>query len=295
AGGAPPGYPILTFTPVITPPAQDARTIAAAIRFSDVTTTVGLGGVPPLPDTAGDVALAIGDYDRDGAEDVFVGAHLFHNELAHATETTDRAGIRLRDRAGGAVAATFGDYDNDGRPDLYVATASGGALFRNAGDSTFTDVTAAAGLGGAPPATAALFVDLDHDGDLDLFLGTPSGNRVYRNVLGGRFAEMAGPIGLGAGGGGTRDAGFGDLDAYGLLRLRQRRLPRPRGGRRPDQSGSARRLPVPQRSDRSVRGSLGDSAGRPARRPPGRGGGLRSRRRPGLDRRGRGRAAAVAP
>jgi len=219
AGGAPPGYPILTFNPVITPPAQDARTIAAAIRFSDVTTTVGLGGVPPLPDTAGDVALAIGDYDRDGAEDVFVGAHLFHNELAHATETTDRAGIRLRDRAGGAVAATFGDYDNDGRPDLYVATASGGALFRNAGDSTFTDVTAAAGLGGAPPATAALFVDLDHDGDVDLFLATPSGNRVYRNVLGGRFEEMAGPMGLGGGAGGTRDAAFGDLDGDGLVDL----------------------------------------------------------------------------
>src|SRR5439155_858920 len=154
---------------------------------------------------------------RRGAEDVFVGAHLFHNELAHATETTDRAGIRLRDRAGGAVAATFGDYDNDGRPDLYVATASGGALFRNAGDSTFTDVTAAAGLGGAPPATAALFVDLDHDGDVDLFLATPSGNRVYRNVLGGRFEEMAGPMGLGGGAGGTRDAAFGDLDGDGLV------------------------------------------------------------------------------
>src|SRR5437773_3704691 len=219
ASGAPPGYPILTFNPVITPPAQDARTIAAAIRFSDVTGAVGLGGVPPLPDTAGDVALATGDYDGDGAEDVFVAGYLFRNELAHATETTDRAGIRLRDQAGGAVAATFGDYDNDGRPDLYVATASGGALFRNAGDSTFTDVTAAAGLGGAPPATAALFVDLDHDGDVDLFLATPSGNRVYRNVLGGRFEEMAGPMGLGGGAGGTRDAAFGDLDGDGLVDL----------------------------------------------------------------------------
>jgi len=215
ASGAPPGYPILTFNPVITPPAQDARTIAAAIRFSDVTGAVGLGGVPPLPDTARDVALATGDYDGDGGEDVFVAGHLFRNELAHATETTDRAGIRLRDRA---VGAAFGDYDNDGRLDLYVATASGGRLFRNTGDSTFTDVTVAAGLGGAPPATTALFVDLDHDGDLDLFLATPAGNRVYRNTLDGRFQDMTGPMGLG-GGGGTRDAAFGDLDGDGRVDL----------------------------------------------------------------------------
>src|SRR5439155_1669866 len=158
--------------------------IAAAIRFSDVTTTAGLAYVPPLPDTASDAAPATGDYDGDGSEDVFVAGRVFHNELARATETTVRAGIRLRDRA---VAAAFGDYDNDGRLDLFVATASGGRLFRNAGDSSFTDVTAAAGLGTAPPATTALFVDLDHDGDLDLFLATPAGNRVYRNVRNGQF------------------------------------------------------------------------------------------------------------
>src|SRR6266576_1397350 len=214
ASGVSPGYPILTFNPIITPPAQDARTIAAAIRFSDVTGAVGLGGVPPR---AGDVALATGDYDGDGGEDVFVAGQLFHNQLAHAAETTGRAGIQLRDRA---VAATFGDYDNDGRPDLYVATASGGILFRNAGDSTFTDVTVAAGLGDAPPATTALFVDLDHDGDLDLFLATPAGNRVYRNTLDGRFQDMTGPMGLGGGGaGGTRDAAFGDLDGDGHVDL----------------------------------------------------------------------------
>jgi len=216
SGAAPPaGYPILTFNPIITPPAQDARAIAAAIRFVDVTTAAGLVGLPPLPDTAGGSALAIGDYDGDGSEDVFVGGHLFQNGLGRAADATTRAGIHLRDRA---ISATFGDYDNDGRLDLYVATAGGGVLLRNAGDSTFTDVTTAAGLGGAPPATTALFVDLDHDGDLDLFLATPAGNRVYRNALNGPFQEMAGPMGLG-GGGASRDAAFGDLDGDGFTDL----------------------------------------------------------------------------
>src|SRR5437667_286484 len=57
ASGALPGHPILTFNPVLTPAAPDARPIAAAIRFSDVTTTAGLADVPPLPDTASDAAL----------------------------------------------------------------------------------------------------------------------------------------------------------------------------------------------------------------------------------------------
>src|SRR5436309_2173649 len=123
------------------------------------------------------------------------------------------------ERAGPAAAAC-GDYNNDGRLDLFVATANGGRLSRNAGDSSFTDVTAAAGLGTAPPATTALFVDLDHDGDLDLFLATPAGNRVYRNVRNGQFQEMAGPMGLGWGGvGGTRDAAFGDFDGDGHVDL----------------------------------------------------------------------------
>ena len=215
ASGASPGYAILTFNPSIAPPVQDDRAVSAAIRFRDVTTAVGLGDVPPIPDTATTVALAVGDYDGDGREDVFVGGHLFHTERAGVTETTTRAGIRLREPP---TAAAFGDYDNDGRLDLFVSTASGGALFRNIGDSTFRDVTAAAGLGAVPPATTAFFVDLDHDGDLDLFLGTRAGNRVYRNTLNGPFQEMAGPMGLG-GGGGTRDAAFGDFNGDGLVDL----------------------------------------------------------------------------
>jgi VCBS repeat protein/tetratricopeptide repeat protein/ASPIC/UnbV protein len=211
ASGATPGYPILTFNPVITPPAPDARKVAAAIRFADVTTAAGLAGTPSPGDSAGPFALAIGDFDGDGSEDVFAAGRLFRNDLTRATETT--AG-RL---PAAPVAAAFGDYDNDGRLDLFVASRAGAVLLHNAGDSSFTDATAATGIGSAPPATTALFVDLDHDGDLDLFLTTPAGNRAYRNVLGAPFQEMTGPMGLD--GGASRDAAFGDLDGDGFTDL----------------------------------------------------------------------------
>src|SRR5207249_3855369 len=195
-------------------------------RFSDVTGAVGLGGVPPLPDTAGDVALATGDYDGDGAEDVFVAGYLFHNELAHATETTGRAGIRLRDRAEGAVAAAFGDLDGDGRVDLVVVGNDGRlTLFRNAGQGRFEDATAASGLAQAalPGRAAAVAVgDYDNDGFLDLFVASPGGTApvLYRNRGDGTFeldrrsAALAALRTLAA-----RAAIFCDFDNDGFLDL----------------------------------------------------------------------------
>ncbi|HKE88749.1 MAG TPA: FG-GAP-like repeat-containing protein, partial [Gemmatimonadales bacterium] len=231
ANGVLVGTPILSFSPNMGSPTIGTKAVVAAVRFADVTAAAGLDGVPALTDS-GDQAFAVGDYDGNGSEDVFVGGHLFRNELGRSADVTTSAGIVL---PGGdrPVAATFGDYDNDGRLDLFVSTTRGAVLFRNVSDSTFSNITAQAGLAGVPRAVTALFLDLDHDGDLDLFLAAPEGDRAYRNVLDGPFQDMTAdivpPLPKGEGdrgrgqtssngeGGltGSKDAAFGDFDDDG--------------------------------------------------------------------------------
>ena len=66
-----------------------------------------------------------------------------------------------------------GDYDNDGYEDLFICGAGRNALYHNNGDGTFTDVTAASGIGGKPADTlsvAAAWFDYDNDGLLDLIV-----------------------------------------------------------------------------------------------------------------------------
>lgn len=93
-----------------------------------------------------------------------------------------------------AGAMAWGDYDNDGDADLVLAGQSDQGLiariYRNNGDSTFTDIGAP--LTGVRDGTVD-WIDDDADGDLDLFLtGTNGANRIatlYRNTN-GTFAAV---------------------------------------------------------------------------------------------------------
>ena len=69
----------------------------------------------------------------------------------------------------GAVA--FGDYNNDSRPDLYMACLGSNYLYRNDGDSGFTDVTDSAGVDQLGRSQVVAWGDLNADGWLDLYVG----------------------------------------------------------------------------------------------------------------------------
>ena len=94
--------------------------------------------------------------------------------------------------SGGAAA---GDYDNDGFVDIYVTRLDAhDILFRNEGDGTFEDVTAAAGLSAfVLKSNGAVWADIDNDGDQDLYVTTIADTRFYLFINDGQggFTEEA--------------------------------------------------------------------------------------------------------
>ncbi len=98
------------------------------------------------------------------------------------------------------TGVAVGDYDGDGRPDIFVVTKTHGCrLYRNLGHYRFEDVTAKAGVGGAPGIwnQGATFVDIDNRGRLDIYVcrfNAP--NLLYINQGDGTFKESAHAYGL---------------------------------------------------------------------------------------------------
>jgi hypothetical protein len=71
---------------------------------------------------------------------------------------------------GVSMGSIWADYDNDGDQDFFLYKWGHPQLFRNNGDSTFTDVTEAAGLARWMNSNAACWIDYDRDGLLDLYV-----------------------------------------------------------------------------------------------------------------------------
>ena len=167
-------------------------------RFEDVTQAarIQLSG--------SGLGCAAGDFDNDGHTDLAVclsdGVRLLRNQGDGTfVDVTEKMGIR---REKGCVGITFVDYDHDGDLDLYItmapdAASAGGAahnvLWRNNGNSTFTDVSAATALDIAATGAGVVTTDFNNDRAIDFVVaGGAAGASIYLNPREGKFTQLAG-------------------------------------------------------------------------------------------------------
>jgi len=186
---------------------------------------------------------AFGDYDQDGYLDLYVSEwatqpagvmtnnRLLHNRGSDApgffTDVTTASQVVVDDDQGGAVIAYgfspgFADLDGDGRPDLALgADFHSSKLFWNNGDGTFSNGTAAAGVGKGINDMGSVIADYNGDGKLDWFttaIVNSEGNHLYRNEGNRVFSDQTDAKGVRDGGWGW-GTNFIDFDNDGDLDL----------------------------------------------------------------------------
>lgn len=116
----------------------------------------------------------------------------------------------------------FFDIDGDHDDDLFNAgnwELTYGALFRNNGDGTFTDISTNTNQGGFGYGQEVTFGDIDNDGDFDVYLSSGYGtNTMWQNDGSGYFTNITEQSGTGCAGY-SRGASFADFDNDGDLDL----------------------------------------------------------------------------
>ena len=171
-------------------------------RFVDVSAQAGVNSFS----SAGGVV--IDDFDNDGRLEILTSnfdscgrMQLFQRRADGMFE--DRAQQAGLGEQLGGLNLSQADYNNDGCKDVLVMRggwelAQRRSLLRNNCDSTFTDVTATAGL--LTPVTSsqtAVWTDIDNDGWIDLFVGNEDAPlQLFRNRGNGTFEDIAAAAGV---------------------------------------------------------------------------------------------------
>lgn len=207
--------------------------------FEDVTAKAGLQG------TGYDMGVAVGDYDNDGYEDLYVtgygGNHLYHNNgNGTFTDVTAKAGVGGDTTPGESwyTSAAWVDLDNDGLLDLVVLRyvkwdfddiycgeekpgyrsychpnlfqAISPLVYHNNGDGTFTEVSHKIGLDLPGKGLGIAIADYDHDGHIDVAIANDSMQEfLYHNKGDGTFEEEGLAAEIGVDGTGHTYAGMG--------------------------------------------------------------------------------------
>jgi enediyne biosynthesis protein E4 len=204
--------------------------------FTDVTRQSGLA-VPMFG-----LGVAVGDFDNDGFDDLFITAlgqsHLFHNNgNGTFTEVTKTAGMWGPSEF--STSAAWVDYDRDGKLDLVVAnyvrwseqtdlycTLDGAhksyctpesykgtsvRLWHNLGNGKFEDATQKAGLGDPTSKSLGITIlDYNADGWPDILIANDTQpNKLYLNKKDGTFEERGVPSGIAFSEDGVARAGMG--------------------------------------------------------------------------------------
>jgi enediyne biosynthesis protein E4 len=213
--------------------------------FEDVTEKAGLQGI------GYGMGVAVGDYDNDGYEDLYVTAYggnrLYHNNgNGTFTDVTEKSGTGGN---GWSTSAAWVDLDNDGlldlvvlryvqwdfvdvwcgehregyrsycHPDIFPPIAP--LVYHNDGNGHFTEVSTKMGLDKPGKGLGIAIADFDRDGKIDIVMANDSMLEfLYRNNGDGTFEEMGLPAEIAVDGDGRTYAGMGvdfqDYDNDGL-------------------------------------------------------------------------------
>src|SRR2546426_11319233 len=213
--------------------------------FEDVTEKAGLQGV------GYGMGVAVGDYDNDGYEDLFVtayGANKLYRNNGDGTfsDVTEKAGVA---GSGWSTSAAWVDLDNDGlldlvvlrylqwdfddiwcgehkpgyrsycHPDYFKPIAP--LVYHNDGDGHFTEVSQKIGLSKPGKGLGVAIADFDRDGRTDIFIANDSTLEfLYHNKGNGTFEEVGLMSNTAVDGDGRAFAGmgvdFGDYNNDGL-------------------------------------------------------------------------------